>query len=86
MTNLKTCKLFGNLLFTTSDGSLHHWVMTLMDTQYQVGGESAWHVLECSRYGWKMGDTYVGVLDERGNVGVWKEVFEDGNVLKSKLF
>lgn len=65
---------------------LHHWVLALITVDYSLGESSATHVLECSRYAWKeQYSAYVGVLDDKGNVKMWMEIFEDGNFAKAKL-
>lgn len=77
--------IFANTLYTTADGILHYWVMLLNNIEYTLGGSSVSHQIECSRYAWKLDNSYVAVLDDRGNVHVWREVFEENVVLKSKL-
>ncbi len=42
-------------------------------------------MLECSRYAWNLNHVYVGVLDDKGTVKVWSEIFEQNIVIKSKL-
>lgn len=87
ITAITSCKLFSNTLYTTEDGVLHHWVMVLVDNEYPIGGgSSAYHQLECGRYAWKNGHpANVGVLDDKGNVKVWREILEDNLPIKSKL-
>lgn len=42
-------------------------------------------MLECSRYAWNLNHVFVGVLDDKGTVKVWSEIFEQNVAIKSKL-